>query len=102
MIKGLETQLVGVLSALDVYSLPPAQRKVVTELRRDIVDARLDVRDYELSETRPEQLSKAKIAQERLDQARKLILVASEQGIFTAIDVAQLTAIIEQISSHLI
>jgi hypothetical protein len=102
MVKGLENQTVAVLSALDVYTMPQAERKIVTELRRNLTDARLDVRDYELSETRDEQLEKAKIAKERLDQVRKLILAASEANIFSAIDVAQLTATIEHISTNLI
>ncbi len=101
MVKGLENQIVGVLSVLDVYAMPLAERKIVTELRRDLVDSRLDVRDYELSETRDEQLGKAKLAQERLEQVRKLILAASEINIFSAIDVAQLTAIIEHIGTKL-
>ena len=102
MVKGLENQIVAVLAALDIYAMPQVERRIVTELRRDIVDARLDVRDYELSETRDEQLMKAKVAAERLEQVRKHILAASEVNIFSAIDVAQLTAIIEHIGSYLI
>ncbi len=102
MVKGLENQIVAVLSALDLYTMPQAERKIVTELRRDLVDSRLDIRDYELSETREEQLGKAKIAKERLDQVRKHILAASEINVFSAIDVAQLTAIIEHIATYLV
>lgn len=100
LVKQLETQLNGVLSAIDVYSLPAAERKTVTTLKRELTDARLDVRDYELSETRDEQLKNAKIAKKRLEHIRKNILAASEFNVFSAIDVAQLTAQLEQISEN--
>jgi hypothetical protein len=100
--KRLENQIVSVLSPLDIFTMPHSERKLITELRRDMADAKLDTRDYELSETRDEQLDNAKIAKERLDQVRKLILAASEINIFSAIDVAQLTATIEHIDTQLI
>lgn len=97
MIKRLEIQLNGVLSALDILDLPAGERKIVTVLKSDLVDARLDVRDYELSETRDEQLRHAREAIKRLERIRKGILSASEYNIFSAVDVAQLTAQLEQI-----
>ena len=95
--KALETQLNGVLSSLDVFELPAAERKLVDRLRRDITDARLDTRDYELSETRDEQLRKAADAKKRLERLRREILAASEYNVFSAVDVAQLSAQLEQI-----
>ena len=91
----------GTLSAIDVYALPAGERKIVTGLKREMVDARLDIRDYELSETRAEQLTNAKAAKKRLEVIRKLILSASEYDIFSAVDVAQLTAELEQIIEEL-
>lgn len=76
-------------------------RKVVTALKYELVDARLDIRDYELSETREEQLANAKSAKERLDNVRKHILVASEHNIFSAIDVAHISANIEQVIDNI-
>ena len=101
MIKALDTQLRGTLSRLDVASLPLSEQKVVRALRNDLTDARLDVRDYELSETREEQLRKAKEAKARLSKVRKEILTASEYNVFSAVDVAQLSAQIEQIIEKL-
>lgn len=95
--KELETQLSGLLSSFDIYAMEQLPRKLVTDLRRQLTDARLDVRDYELSETRAEQLKCARTARKRLDQVRKDILLASEQDIFGPVDVAQLTAQLEQI-----
>jgi len=99
-IKALETQMNAVLSGLDLFELPKAEQKVVVRLRDELIDARLDIRDYELSETREEQLAKARDAKSRLDKIRKDILAASEYNVFTAIDVAQLTAQLEQISEN--
>lgn len=102
LIKALETQLNGVLSALDVYELPAGERKVVTRLKNNLADARLDIRDYELSETRAEQLRKARDSKLRLEKVRKEILAASEYNVFNAVDVAQFTAQLEQIVDQLI
>jgi Na+-translocating ferredoxin:NAD+ oxidoreductase RnfC subunit len=100
--KSLETRLNGSLSGMDIYALDKPIQKILDSLRRELVDARLDVRDYELSETRQEQLAKALEAKRRLDHIRKLILAASEHDLFGAVDVAQLSAQIEQIIGLLI
>jgi len=100
-IKQLETQVNGIFSSMDVYELDKPQQKIVTAVRRELVDARLDIRDYELSETRTEQLANAKSAHARIDTLRKYILSASEYDIFGAVDVAQLTAQLEQIAEYI-
>lgn len=66
-----------------------------------MAEARLDVRDYELSETRDEQLKNAATAQKRLVKVRKDILAASEYNIFSAVDVAQFTGDIDHINERL-
>jgi hypothetical protein len=99
--KQLETQLNSTLSQIDVYDLPAKEAKLINTLKRDIVDARLDTRDYELSETREEQLKNAKVAKKRLEHIRKNILAASEYNVFGPVDVAQLSAQIEQIIDYI-
>lgn len=99
-IKSLETEVVGKLRGLDVASLDKVEQKLIEQLRRDVTDARLDIRDYELSETRAEQLKKAKAGKLQIDKIRKGILAASEYNVFSAIDVAELTAKLEQISDN--
>jgi hypothetical protein len=59
------------------------------------------VTDYELSETREEQAKNAKFAKKWLNQAQKNILSASEFNIFDAIDVAHLSAQIDQVKDGL-
>lgn len=99
--KALETSLNSVLSALDIYSLQTAPQKLVNAIKRELVDARLDVRDYELSETREEQLGNAKHARTRLKKLDRDIIAASEYNIFSSVDVAQISANIEQIIERL-
>jgi ribosomal protein L9 len=76
-------------------------RKAVAELRQNLADAKVYAQDYELSEMRDEQLDNAKKAKEWLEQARQQILRASEFNVFGPIDVAHLTAQIEQVKADL-
>ena len=99
-IKALETEVNGRLAALDIMILPTGERKLIASLKSELIDARLDIRDYELSETREEQLGKAKEAKLRLERIRKAILAASEYNVFGSVDVAQLTARLGQISEQ--
>jgi hypothetical protein len=99
--KQLETQLNLTLSAIDIYSLPVKEAKLIKALRQEMTDARLDVRDYELSETRDEQLKNAKSAKKRLEHVRRNILAASEYNVFSAADVAITSAQIEQIMENI-
>lgn len=99
--KRLEAQIINMLSFLDVQSLSQDEQKIIRDLKRDVIDARLDIQDYELAETREQQLKDAKEAKKRLDQVRNGILAASEHNVFSAIDVAQLSANIEQIKGRI-
>lgn len=101
LVKRIESQLSSQLSYIDVVELATKERKIIAHLRRDMADARLDVRDYELSETRQEQLANAKAAKTRLRTVSAGILAASESNLFGAADVAQLTAQIEQTITNL-
>lgn len=76
-------------------------RKAVSELKQNLADAKIYTIDYELSEMRDEQLDNAKKAKKYLEQARQRILRASEFGVFGPIDVAHLTAQIDQLKAGL-
>lgn len=101
LVKSFETRVIGALSPIDIYSLARAEQKVIKDLKTEVIDARLDIRDYELSETREEQLRKARESKKRLEHVRKLILAASEYNVFSAVDVAQLSAELEQIMDNI-
>jgi hypothetical protein len=69
----------------------------LSELKQNLVDIRIYTNAYEFSEQRPEQIQNAKMAKDYLEQARDHILKTSEVDIFSAIDVAHLTAQIDLI-----
>jgi hypothetical protein len=97
--KELELQISSILSSYDVGELPMQQKDLVTKLKHQLVDARLDARDYEYAETRAEQLKHAKEGKKRLKELSQSLLKASEYNLFGAVDVAQLSARIEQLIS---
>lgn len=70
-------------------------------LKRDLTDARLDIRDYELAETKAEQRQLGLDASKRLMGVQQGILAASQYNIFSAIEVAQLSAQIAQLQEQL-
>ena len=94
-----EAHIKALLRSMDTDLMEPAEKKVVATLRRLSVDARLDIRDYELSETRDEQLKCAAKAKRRLLQLEKALLSTGQ--IFGAADIAQLSAQLAQISAWL-
>lgn len=95
----LETQLKALLRGVDIDTLEASEKKAVAAIRRLLVDTRLDIRDYELSETRDEQLQNATEAKKRLGKLQANILVASFA--FNPADVAQIGAQLEQITEWL-
>jgi hypothetical protein len=99
--KQLEGAIKRILAGQDITTLPKTVIQQITELRQALTNAKLDVRDYEFSETRVDQLTYIKAARQRFEQTRKLILAMSEYNVFSTIDVAALSANIEQILSQL-
>jgi hypothetical protein len=99
--SALGAQISNILSPIDMHALPQATQKVMLPVRQQIIDARLDVRDYELADTRVEQQVLARTAKGRLETLQASILTASSHGIFGAADVAELSARIQQIISKL-
>ena len=95
-----EGQIKALLRRVDTDALDTAERKAVVGLRRLVIDTRLDIRDYELSETRDEQLKCAVAAKKQLTQLEKAILVAGP--VFGPADVAQISAQLEQIGDRII
>jgi hypothetical protein len=101
LVKRLDAEVNRVLRKYDLRRLGGRERKFLADLQQNLVDSRVYTNDYELSETREEQLKNAKLAKKWLESARGNILAASEFNIFGAIDVAHLTAQIELICANL-
>lgn len=95
----VEGQIKALLRQADPDLLDADEKKAMSKLRRLSTDARLDIRDYELSETREEQLKCAAVAQKRLGKLAQNILAAGP--VFGPADVAQLSALVEQINGWL-
>lgn len=98
----MEAQIRQTLRKVNTDKLGGRQKAVLANLRQVLGDARLYANAYELSEVRDEQQKNARQARHWLERARRDILEASETDIFSAIDVAHLSAqvdlIIEQMS----
>lgn len=102
MAKTIERALTSVLSGIDVANLDPGPGSIVGALKRQATDMRLEVRDYELAETRAEQIERARDGRQRLEDLRKHILAASQYDLFSAIEVAQVSAHIDRLIGNLV
>jgi hypothetical protein len=100
-VKQLDTQINTILRTFDLRKLTAKERDVLAKLQQNLNDSRIHTTDYELSETRDEQQDNANRAKKWLEQARTNILAASEFNVFGTIDVAHLSAIIDQIISEI-
>ena len=54
--KRLEADVLRLLSQMDVSLLTTAEQQKVSTLKHSLIDARLEIQDYELAETREDQL----------------------------------------------
>ena len=100
-VRELEAQLRNLLSHIDTDSLPAHERELAAIIKRQVGDARLDLRDYGMADSLVEQKRFAHEAEERLEQLQKQIVHASEYNLFGAADVAQFSAHIQQIISDI-
>ena len=98
--QDLERQIKSILRLVDPDTLSMDERKILGNIRRWAVDARIYIRDYELSETRDEQVKKAVLGKRRLTRLDKAIVALG--SVFGPADVAHLSAQADKISSSLI
>jgi hypothetical protein len=100
-IKQAELLIKGVLRKQDLHSLSRADQKVIAQLKQDISDARLDIRDSEYADTGEDYKRHVTTAKQRIAKVIAAILVLSQEGIFSPIEVAELSAKLEIIGSRL-
>ena len=98
--KQLEGDIIRLLAHIDTADLNTKEQHTLAQLKNGLIDARLEIQDYELAETREDQLRNAKIAKKYLQNVEKL-MVANPTGVFGPVDVAHLTAYIGQITDRL-
>ena len=99
--KAIETYINAIAYGYDADSLSFADKSLVEQIKRGITDARLDIRDYEVADTRAEQLRLQQAVHARLHSLQDDILKASQTGMFSAIEVAHISAMIEQLISNI-
>lgn len=98
--KQVEADIIRLLSDIDILELSNAQQQAYEQLKNSLIDARLEIQDYELAETRELQLANAKQAKAYLNKVQEGI-VGNTFNAFGAVDVAHLTAYIGHISDKL-
>lgn len=98
--KQLEGDILRLLSHLDLTLLETKEQHLIAQLKNGLIDVRLEVQDYELAETRDNQLRNAKDAKKYLVKIEKYV-TANPAGSFGAVDTAHLFAQISQISDRL-
>jgi hypothetical protein len=101
VIKKVDNHISTILRKINMRTVADREVKLLANLRQNLTDARIYAHDYELSEMREEQLDNAKRAKKYLELARQQILRASEHDIFGPVDVAHLTAQIDQVKDDL-
>lgn len=99
--KELEAQVTKLFAGRDIADLQHTQKELVNIVKYQLVDVRLDTRDYEYAQSRAEQMECAAEALPRLEELHKNIMKAAEYGLFSAIDIAHVGARLQQITSHL-
>lgn len=91
----------SILNRLDIDLLDHTQLKLAGTIKRLLSDTRLDIRDFEMADSHEEMQKHAREALKRLEQVRHSILLASEHDMFSAIDIAELSAHFDHIASEL-
>jgi hypothetical protein len=92
------SSITSLLSRATTDYLTRQELAVLNHIKRMMVEARLDLRDYTYADSRAEMDKNAKAALKHLAVLRKDILAASEFGAFGPADVAHLTAQIDQVT----
>lgn len=87
----------NLLARQDVDSFDRVQHKLMATIRQVLADARLDVRDFEMADSRVQMVENGSAALKRLEETRKHILQASEHGMFSPIEIAEITTELETI-----
>lgn len=97
--RQIERRIKLIVREVDTDKLSKQEKHSIAQIKMALSEIRLDLRDYEFAETRAEQLKWRDMAHHNL---RALTMLITRLGqIFTAIDVAELSAQIELVSDAL-
>lgn len=85
------------LSGIDMAELAPRPRDIASSLKMQVIDLRLEARDYEYAENRHDQQLHAKTAHAYADTVRQGVLAASESGVFSAVEVVEFSTLLDNL-----
>lgn len=89
--------MVRALSGIDMAELAPRPRDIASSLKMQVIDLRLEARDYEYAETRHSQQQHATVARTYADAMRHGVLAASESGVFSAVEVVEFSTLLDNL-----
>ena len=92
--------MLQLLRSVDTADYAIKEQQTIATLKNTLADVMLDIQDYEFSETKAEQLIFSADAKRRLEKIHTLLL-ALPVGVAGPVDIAQLSAYIEQIKERL-
>lgn len=102
LLKDAEDIILGEMRSIDIYQTSASEQRLITRIKNQLIDCRLYIRDYESSETRVAQQNIGNKLQIVLNQLLKNILRVSEYNIFSAVDIAQISAQISLIMENIV
>jgi hypothetical protein len=87
---------------IDLAAFDRSVNLEISLLKKNVIKMRLQIRDYQLSQTREEQIQCLGSCKAKLNDVNEGILKISQYGIFSPVDVAYLTANADLISDSLV
>ena len=102
MATRVDGDVTRILSSVDLHEQDIKVRSKVHILKQELTEARTEIRDFELAETRIEQQKVGVQTRNRLAEIEKHILMLSQYNIFNPIEVAELSARIDMLRQELV
>lgn len=100
--KRLGGEITRIMAAVDLRDVSAAIQSSIRQLKRELADTIMDVRDYELAETRTEQQRLARRAHKGLARMEQLMLALSQNNIFSALEIVELSARIDLLTQEVV
>lgn len=91
----------NILRGHDIRALSERPRRGIEQLVQNLADARVAATDFELSETDEDRASNAKLTVKWLTAAQRRVMTASQSDLFGPVDVAHLSAQMEQVITRM-
>lgn len=101
LMKRVEGYITQQFAGVDVLDVAKIERELIESMRRLVIDLKLDLRDYELAETRADQLTYLIDGKLRVKELRAMIILSGTHNLFGPVDVGHVTALLEQVNEQL-